>query len=99
MLVSFNTEKLSLYYAVEIHTVMRLRGSNIFHIIGSQMAVRLKKGKVIPVTGRRYPYGCETSRFPHFLDNRLTDGVEVVSFTIQPLFTSGRFLVLILLVC
>jgi hypothetical protein len=27
------------------------------------------------------PYGCETSRLPHFLDNRLTDGGEVVSLT------------------
>jgi hypothetical protein len=32
-----------------------------------------EKGKAIPVTG------CETSRHPHFLDNRLTDGVKVVS--------------------
>jgi hypothetical protein len=39
------------------------------------------KGKAIPVTGRGGPYGCETSRLPHFLDNRLTDGGEVVSLT------------------
>jgi hypothetical protein len=32
-----------------------------------------KKGKVIPVTGRGGPQGCETSRLPHFLDNLLTD--------------------------
>jgi hypothetical protein len=31
------------------------------------------EGKAIPVTGRGGPHGCETSRFPHFLDNRLTD--------------------------
>jgi hypothetical protein len=36
-----------------------------------------KKGKAIPVTGRGGPQGCETSRLPHFLDNRLTDGSEV----------------------
>jgi hypothetical protein len=30
--------------------------------------------KAIPVTGREGPEGCETSRLPHFLDNRLTDG-------------------------
>jgi hypothetical protein len=27
------------------------------------------------------PYGCETLRLPYFLDNRLTDGGEVISFT------------------
>jgi hypothetical protein len=42
------------------------------------------KGKAIPVTGRGGPLGCETSRFPHFLDNQLTDGGEVVSLTRRP---------------
>jgi hypothetical protein len=41
--------------------------------------VSKRNGKAIPVTGRGGPYGCETSRIPHFLDNRLTDGAEVVS--------------------
>jgi hypothetical protein len=39
----------------------------------------VKKGKAIPVAGREGPYICESSRLPHFLDNRLTDGGEVVS--------------------
>jgi hypothetical protein len=39
------------------------------------------KGKAIPVTDRGGPQGCETSRLPHFLHNRLTDGGEVVSLT------------------
>jgi hypothetical protein len=38
-----------------------------------------EKGKAIPVTSRGGPWGCETSRLPHFLDSRLTDGDEVVS--------------------
>jgi hypothetical protein len=43
------------------------------------------KVKAIPVTGRGDPYGYETSRLPHFLDNRLTEGGEVVSLTLwQP---------------
>jgi hypothetical protein len=46
-----------------------------------------KKGKVFPVTGRGGPQGCETSRLPHFLNNRLTDGGEIISFTLYP---SGR---------
>jgi hypothetical protein len=45
------------------------------------------EGKAIPVTGRGGPYGCETSRLPHFLDSRLTDGGEVVSCTRRPPFT------------
>jgi hypothetical protein len=33
----------------------------------------------MPVPGRGGPQGCETSRLPQFLDNRLTDGGEVFS--------------------
>jgi hypothetical protein len=36
--------------------------------------------------GCRGPQGCETTRLPHFLDNRLTDGGEVVSLTRRPPF-------------
>jgi hypothetical protein len=46
-----------------------------------------KKVKLSPVTGRGGPLGCETSRLPHFLGNRLTDGGEVVSLTCWLLFT------------
>jgi hypothetical protein len=50
----------------------------------------LGKGKAIPVTGREGPEGCETSRLPHFLDNRLTNGGEVVSSTRPPPFTPRK---------
>jgi hypothetical protein len=46
-----------------------------------------KKGKAIPVTGREGPEGCETSRLPHFVDSRPTDGGKVVSLTRRPPFT------------
>jgi hypothetical protein len=48
------------------------------------------KGKAIPVKGREVPYGFETSRLPHFLDNRFTDGIEVVSLTCRPPFTRRK---------
>jgi hypothetical protein len=41
----------------------------------------------MPVIGRGGPYGCETSRLPHFLDSRLTGGGEFVSLTRRPPFT------------
>jgi hypothetical protein len=43
-----------------------------------------KKSKSIPVTGHGSPYGYEMSRLPHFLNNQLTDGAEVVSLTRRP---------------
>jgi hypothetical protein len=49
------------------------------------------KAKAIPVTGRGGPYGCEILRLSHFLENRFTDGGEVVGRPLLP----GRFLVLI----
>jgi hypothetical protein len=48
---------------------------------------RRNKGKAIPVIGHEGLEGCETSRLPYFLDNRLTDGGEVVSPTRRPPFT------------
>jgi hypothetical protein len=50
----------------------------------------LKKSKAIPVTGPGGLEGCETSRLPHFLDNRLTDGGEVYSSTCRPPFTPQK---------
>jgi hypothetical protein len=41
--------------------------------------------KAIPVTRRQDPWGCETSRLPHFLDNRLKDEGEFVSLMCLPL--------------
>jgi hypothetical protein len=53
------------------------------------------KVKAIPVTSRGSPLGCETSRLPQFLDNRLTDGGKVVSLKRRPPLPPGRFLILI----
>jgi hypothetical protein len=44
----------------------------------------------ISVTGGGGPYDCETPRLPHFLDNRLTDGGEVVSLIRRSPFTPRK---------
>jgi hypothetical protein len=49
-----------------------------------------KKGKAIPVTCHAGPEGYDTSRLPHFLDNRLTDEGEIVTLRRQPLFTPKK---------
>jgi hypothetical protein len=45
---------------------------------------------IILVLGHGGPYGYQTSRLQHFLDNRLTDGGEVVSLTRQQPFTPRK---------
>jgi hypothetical protein len=39
----------------------------------------LQKCKAITVTDRGGPFGFETSRLPHFLDNRFADGVRMLA--------------------
>jgi hypothetical protein len=49
-----------------------------------------KECKFIPVAGHGGQYGSDTSRLPHFLENRLTDGSEVVSLKPRSPFTSRK---------
>jgi hypothetical protein len=42
---------------------------------------RRKKGKAIPVTGRRGPYSSKTMRLPRSVDNRITHGGGCQSYT------------------
>jgi hypothetical protein len=42
--------------------------------------------KAAPITGRGDPWGSETWRIPHFLENRLSDGYEVVNLTRRQCF-------------
>jgi hypothetical protein len=48
------------------------------------------KGQAIPALGHGGPESYDSTRFLHFLDNRLTDGGEVVSLTLQPPLTTRR---------
>jgi hypothetical protein len=55
------------------------------------LRVRIANKKTaIRVTGRGCPCGCETSSLPHFLENRLTDGGELLSLTRRPPFTPRK---------
>jgi hypothetical protein len=57
-----------------------------------KVLIQVKFSKTIAVTSRGGLKGCETSRLPHFLGNRLTDGGEVSPTRHLP---PWRFLVLI----
>jgi hypothetical protein len=46
--------------------------------------VLLRQSKAVLVKDLGSPQGCESSRHPHVLDNRLTDGGEAVSLTRRP---------------
>jgi hypothetical protein len=46
--------------------------------------------KAIVLTGDGGPYSCETSRLPHFRDNRLKNGGDVVSLMRRPSFTPKK---------
>jgi hypothetical protein len=48
------------------------------------------KGKAIPVAGRGGPWVCETSRLTHSLENRLTDGGEVISLKRRSQFSPRK---------
>jgi hypothetical protein len=53
------------------------------------------KAKSLPVTGRGSPYAYETWRLPHFLDNRLTDGMRLSALSAGCPLAPERCLVLI----
>jgi hypothetical protein len=57
---------------------------SFFLLLCRRLKFPIIKVNVIPATARGAPYDCETSRSPHFLDNRLTDDGEVVSLTRRP---------------
>jgi hypothetical protein len=50
----------------------------VYSYIHNSQIHYIKEGKANLVRGRVGPWGCETSRIPHLLDNRLTDSGEAV---------------------
>jgi hypothetical protein len=72
---------------------MKLLGMQLFqasyYLISAY--INIKKDKAIPVTGCEALSCFGTSRPPHFLENRLTDGGEVVSLTRRPPFNPRKF--------
>jgi hypothetical protein len=79
------------------------KDSNIFHLQGILCDIHeddrcnifvasirgTVNGKAVPITARGRLQGCETSKLD-FLENRLTDGGEVVSLTCRPPFTAKK---------
>jgi hypothetical protein len=59
-------------------------GKNPYAVKIIKLMIIKKKGKTNPITCHGGPQGCEMSRLPHFLDNRLTDGGGVVSCSLTP---------------
>jgi hypothetical protein len=57
----------------------------MYYTVKSAYNKAIKKGKA--VTGHEGPQDCETSRFPQSLENRLTEGGEVVSLARRLAFT------------
>jgi hypothetical protein len=51
--------------------------------IHTKHIMKKRESKAIPVASCGGPWGFETLRIPHFLDNQLTDGSEVNSFNPQ----------------
>jgi hypothetical protein len=67
--------------------ILKVKHKVLERICATYTLIYIYRGKAIPVTGSAGPWGCETSRLPHFLDNRLTDGGKVVSLTRRPPLT------------
>jgi hypothetical protein len=50
------------------------------------MTYNPEDNKALALTDHGDPLGCETSKIPHFLDNWLTDGGEVINLKRPPPF-------------
>jgi hypothetical protein len=67
-------------------TILVFERAKTVHAIDSEVTV-IGKVKLSLLTDHGGPYGCETSRLPYFVNNRLTDCGEVVSFMRRPSLT------------
>jgi hypothetical protein len=93
-------EKVSALQGIELRSFARTASSLVTILaepsrLFTHASNATDKGKAIPVTGREDPWGCETSRLSHFLDNRLTDGGELSAPHASCPLPPGRFRVLI----
>jgi hypothetical protein len=88
-----NQQSRKLHYRIPLIKLLQLDqwSSNPFSppVSRTNWMLKLLLRKASPVTGRGGPLSCETSRLPHFLDNRFTDDDEVVSLTHQAIPVTG----------
>jgi hypothetical protein len=91
--LEFNEKNVSVFVSCNALTSMHQWNSGSLLTIfrtAWDMYWRYLKSKANPVRGSGDPQDCKTSRLPHFLDNQLTDGGEVVSLTRRPPFTPRK---------
>jgi hypothetical protein len=82
--------EITAYVSTISHIPDCIHSRNIRDTDGFLFVLRKKVLKLSRSPGRGGPYGCETSRLPHFLNNRLNDGGEVVSLKRRPPFTPRK---------
>jgi hypothetical protein len=74
------------------HLTVNIHFPNVFFLLYVARWLYFKSLRVqaVPATGRGDPQSFEALRLPHFLDNLLTDGAEVVSLTRRAIPVTGR---------
>jgi hypothetical protein len=88
LLAYSSTPKMETISSSETSDCLRIKTQKTVLFITSYLYLINKEA--VPVASRGSPLGFETSRLPHFLDNRLKDGDEVVSVTRPSIFTSRK---------
>jgi hypothetical protein len=70
-----------------LNSVWTKKQNNLLYITKSLTLSQDLKGKSILVKDHEVPWGCEPSKLPHFIENRLRDGGKVICLTHRPPFT------------
>jgi hypothetical protein len=87
---AFMKPKISIALQPAVGHILNLKNQFIsLHRLQNRYHYKVKS-KTVHITDRGEPQCYETSRLPHFLNNRLTDDGEVLSLTHWPPFTPRK---------